>query len=90
MRVFHAERKRIPKTEDSLAERGEFELSGDFVNGQYAILRRQTVGTDGSNPLRSANQRQVSGRSPPVQREIPAYAAPFLAAFDFHHRVAYL
>jgi hypothetical protein len=34
MRVFHAERKRIPKTEDSLAERVEFELSGDFVNGQ--------------------------------------------------------
>jgi hypothetical protein len=26
MRVFHAEKKRIPKTEDSLAERGEFEL----------------------------------------------------------------
>jgi hypothetical protein len=24
--VFHAERKRIPKTEDSLAERDEFEL----------------------------------------------------------------
>jgi hypothetical protein len=27
MRVFHAEKKRTPKTEDSLAERGEFELS---------------------------------------------------------------
>jgi hypothetical protein len=26
MRVFQAERKRIPKTEDSLAEGGEFEL----------------------------------------------------------------
>jgi hypothetical protein len=31
---FRAERKRIPKTEDSLAERGEFELSGDFISGQ--------------------------------------------------------
>jgi hypothetical protein len=26
MRVFHAEKKRIPKTEDSLAEQSEFEL----------------------------------------------------------------
>ena len=26
MRVFHAEKKRIPKTEDSLVERSEFEL----------------------------------------------------------------
>ena len=34
MRVSHAERKRITKTEDSLAERGEFELPGDFVNRQ--------------------------------------------------------
>jgi hypothetical protein len=25
---------RIPKTEDSLAERAEFELSGDFISGQ--------------------------------------------------------
>jgi len=31
MRVFHAEKKRIPKTEDSLAERVGFELTGDFV-----------------------------------------------------------
>jgi hypothetical protein len=37
MRIFDAEKKRILKTEDSLAERGEFELSGDFVSGQYAI-----------------------------------------------------
>jgi hypothetical protein len=34
MGVFHAEKRRILKTEDSLTERGEFELSGDFVNGQ--------------------------------------------------------
>jgi hypothetical protein len=34
MRVFQAESKRIPKTEDSLAERSEFELSGDFISGQ--------------------------------------------------------
>jgi formate dehydrogenase major subunit len=34
MRVFQAERKRIPKTKDSLAERGEFGLSGDFISGQ--------------------------------------------------------
>jgi hypothetical protein len=34
MRVFHAEKKRIPKPEDSLAERGEFELSGDFISGR--------------------------------------------------------
>jgi hypothetical protein len=34
MRVFQAEKKRIPKTEDSLAERGEFELTGDFVKRQ--------------------------------------------------------
>jgi hypothetical protein len=27
MRAFHAEKKRIPKTEDWLAERSEFELS---------------------------------------------------------------
>jgi hypothetical protein len=32
MRVFQAERKRIPKTEDSLAEEVEFELTVDFVN----------------------------------------------------------
>jgi hypothetical protein len=32
MRVFHAERKRIPKTEDSLAERAGFELTGDFCS----------------------------------------------------------
>jgi hypothetical protein len=31
---FRAERKRIPKTEDSLAEQGKFELSGDFINRQ--------------------------------------------------------
>jgi hypothetical protein len=31
---FHAADERIPKTEDSLAERGEFELSGDFISGQ--------------------------------------------------------
>jgi hypothetical protein len=34
MRVFQRERKRIPKTKDSLAEQGEFELSGDFIGGQ--------------------------------------------------------
>jgi len=34
MRVFRAAKQRIPKTEDSLAERGEFELSGDFIGGQ--------------------------------------------------------
>jgi len=32
-RRSHAE-KQIPKTEDFLAERVEFELSGDFLNGQ--------------------------------------------------------
>jgi hypothetical protein len=37
MRVFHASDERIPKTEDSLAEQGEFELSGDFISGQLAI-----------------------------------------------------
>jgi hypothetical protein len=31
---FHAGDERIPKTEDSLAERGEFELLGDFISGQ--------------------------------------------------------
>jgi hypothetical protein len=34
MRVFHAADERIPKPEDSLAERGEFELSGDFISGE--------------------------------------------------------
>jgi hypothetical protein len=34
MRVFRAKKQRIPKTEDSLAEGVEFELSGDFLNGQ--------------------------------------------------------
>jgi hypothetical protein len=34
MRVFHAERRRIPKPEDSLAERVGFELTGDFVADQ--------------------------------------------------------
>jgi hypothetical protein len=34
MRVFQAERKRIPKTEDSLAERVGFELTGDLVADQ--------------------------------------------------------
>jgi len=33
-RVFYADDERIQKTEDSLAERGEFELSGDFISGQ--------------------------------------------------------
>ncbi len=48
MRVFQAERKRTPKTEDSLAERSEFELSGDFFlpplypggRGQLPRIRR--------------------------------------------------
>jgi hypothetical protein len=47
MRVFHAERKRIPKTEDSLAERGEFELpvpiceqSDDSIRLSFATSRR--------------------------------------------------
>jgi len=31
---FHAANKRIPKTEDWLAERDGFELKGDFVNRQ--------------------------------------------------------
>jgi hypothetical protein len=31
---FQAERKRIPKTEDSLAERVGFELAGDFLSRQ--------------------------------------------------------
>jgi hypothetical protein len=31
---FSAAKRRIPKTEDSLAERDEFELTGDLVNGQ--------------------------------------------------------
>jgi hypothetical protein len=30
MRVFHAEKQRIPKTQDCLAERAGFELSGDL------------------------------------------------------------
>jgi hypothetical protein len=34
MRIFRAAKERIPKTEDSLAEGVEFELSGDFLNGQ--------------------------------------------------------
>jgi hypothetical protein len=34
MRVFHAGKKRIPKTKDSLVEGVEFEPSGDFLNGQ--------------------------------------------------------
>jgi hypothetical protein len=34
MRVFQAESKRIPKTEDSLAERVGFELTVDFVADQ--------------------------------------------------------
>jgi hypothetical protein len=32
--AFFTQKKRILKTKDSLAERGEFELSGDFVNRQ--------------------------------------------------------
>jgi len=31
MRVFHAANERTPKTEDSLAERVEFELASDLV-----------------------------------------------------------
>jgi hypothetical protein len=34
LRVFQAERKRIPKTKDSLAERAGFELAGDFLSRQ--------------------------------------------------------
>jgi hypothetical protein len=34
MRVFQAERKIIPNTKDSLAERVGFELTGDFVADQ--------------------------------------------------------
>jgi hypothetical protein len=34
MRVFHTSNERIPRIEDSLAERVEFELSDDFLNGQ--------------------------------------------------------
>jgi hypothetical protein len=43
MRPFHAEKQRIPKTEDSLAEGVEFELSVDFVNGQYVMQKLQEV-----------------------------------------------
>ena len=43
MRPFHAEKQRIPKTEDSLAERDEFELADDFVNGQQGVRERQRV-----------------------------------------------
>jgi len=34
MPVIHAEKRRILKTEDSLAERSEFELSGDFFRSR--------------------------------------------------------
>ena len=34
MRVFRAGDERIPKTEDSLAERVGFELTGDFAADQ--------------------------------------------------------
>jgi hypothetical protein len=60
------------------------------IQQSEATRRRKINPADICQTVSSANQRQVSGRSPPVQREIPAYAAPFLAAFDFHHRVAYL
>jgi len=37
MRVFHAEKKRIPKIEDSLAERGEFELPVPICGRQHRV-----------------------------------------------------
>ena len=47
MRVFHAgKKKRIPKTKDSLADRGEFELTGDFVSGclrQYRAICQAAI-----------------------------------------------
>ena len=43
IRLFPAVKGRIPKTEDSLAERARFELSGDFVNGQQVIRKVKGV-----------------------------------------------
>jgi hypothetical protein len=41
MPVIHAEKRRILKTEDSLAERVGFELAGDFSSPPVKHLKRQ-------------------------------------------------
>jgi hypothetical protein len=38
IRVFRAAKERIPKTEDSLAERSEFELPVPFLNSKTTAL----------------------------------------------------
>ena len=46
MRAFHAEKKRIPKTEDSLAERDEFEPSVPLVE-----TKRPTINVSSQDKL---------------------------------------
>jgi hypothetical protein len=61
MRVFQAAKERIPKTEDSLAERGEFELSGDFVKpfSKPLLLLVADEKLTGGQPLQRESQAQV-------------------------------
>ena len=64
MRAFRAGNERIPKTEDSLAERGEFELSGDFVKpfSKPLLLLVLLVADEkltGGQPLQRESQAQV-------------------------------
>jgi hypothetical protein len=41
MRVFHADRKRILKTEDSLAERGGFELPVPLISTAFELAEKK-------------------------------------------------
>jgi hypothetical protein len=64
MRVFHAADERTPKTEDSLAERDEFEPSDDLVNCQYVIMRRQEDRTAEFEIPSASPASRVSADSP--------------------------
>src|SRR6266478_1265343 len=70
MRVFHAADERTPKTEDSLAERIEFEPSDDLVNCEYVIMRRQADRT-AEFEIRFASESCLGGCSARNRRNSP-------------------
>jgi hypothetical protein len=68
MRVFHAEKKRTPKTEDSLAERDEFEPSVPLIqpkNDQFlrlCFLRHGGLAYNGGRRDQKRNADIVTSR----------------------------
>jgi hypothetical protein len=79
MRVFRAERKRIPKTKDSLAERTEFELpvpisklSDDSIMLEFATARRTALIARNYNTVGATGRSQETFRPARHARYPPA------------------